>query len=159
MTSRAMEDGRALPFEIGSAADASPAATSLPAETTAQTAATVSSVEATAQPSAVVAQSAATATQPSEVAVQHAEPGHRYPFFTHRECPYFPCHEGVDPQEFNCLFCYCPLYALGSRCGGEFRYSPKGVKDCTNCPLPHRGDAGTRMVKERFDLLKELASE
>ena len=80
-----------------------------------------------------------------------------YPFFTHRECPHFPCHEGVDPNEFNCLFCYCPLYALGPDCGGDFRYTERGVKDCTGCSLPHRGDAGTRLVKEKFLLLAELA--
>ena len=80
-----------------------------------------------------------------------------YPFFTHRGCPYFPCHEGVDPGEFNCLFCYCPLYALGSRCGGDFRYTEGGVKDCSACAKPHVGDAGARMVKERFSLLMGLA--
>ena len=29
-----------------------------------------------------------------------ANKAHEYPFFTHRECMYFPCHEGVDPDEF-----------------------------------------------------------
>ena len=42
-------------------------------------------------------------------------------FFTNSECPYFPCHEGVDPDDFNCLFCYCPLYFLREKCGGDFR--------------------------------------
>ena len=36
-----------------------------------------------------------------------------YSFFSNRECEYFPCHKGADPENFNCLFCYCPLYALG----------------------------------------------
>ena len=35
-----------------------------------------------------------------------------YSFFQNRECEYFPCHKGADPETFNCLFCYCPLYAL-----------------------------------------------
>ncbi|MEA4968920.1 MAG: cysteine-rich small domain-containing protein, partial [Candidatus Pelethousia sp.] len=47
-------------------------------------------------------------------------------FFCHKECEYFPCHETSHPEEFNCLFCYCPLYALGERCGGHFSYSPSG---------------------------------
>jgi Zn-finger protein len=25
-----------------------------------------------------------------------------------------PCHAGADPDTFNCLFCFCPLYF--SRC-------------------------------------------
>ncbi|MBQ1818177.1 MAG: hypothetical protein II124_06030, partial [Clostridia bacterium] len=28
-------------------------------------------------------------------------------YFQNRECEYFPCHEGADPEFFNCLFCYC----------------------------------------------------
>lgn len=79
---------------------------------------------------------------------------HRYPFMANRACPYFPCHDDLDPAEFNCLFCYCPLYALGPRCGGRFRYTEAGVKDCTPCSLPHRGDAGTELVKRHF---KDLA--
>ena len=39
--------------------------------------------------------------------------GKTFAFFTNRECEFFPCHAGIDPDEFNCLFCYCPLYALG----------------------------------------------
>ena len=42
-----------------------------------------------------------------------------YSYFSHRECEYFPCHPGADPDNFNCLFCYCPLYVLGADCGGR----------------------------------------
>ena len=60
-----------------------------------------------------------------------------YKIFTHRSCEFFPCHAGADPDNFNCLFCYCPLYALGRRCGGNFVYTDDGIKDCTNCLVPH----------------------
>lgn len=43
---------------------------------------------------------------------QHWEDKH-YAYFSNRECEYFPCHKGADPENFNCLFCYCPLYVLG----------------------------------------------
>ena len=56
-----------------------------------------------------------------------------YSFFQNRVCEYFPCHDTEKPEDFNCLFCYCPLYALGDRCGGGFQYTEKGVKDCTKC--------------------------
>ena len=66
-----------------------------------------------------------------------------YAFFQNRECEFFPCHSAPDPKDFNCLFCYCPLYALGEKCGGNFRISEKGIKDCTRCSLPHvRGNYG-----------------
>ncbi len=81
----------------------------------------------------------------------------RYPFFSHTECDHFPCHEGVDPDRFNCLFCYCPLYVLGPECGGRFTYTEKGVKNCTGCSIPHDGDAGTLLVKARFGEIAAIA--
>ena len=64
--------------------------------------------------------------------------GKEYSYFSHKNCEYFPCHKGADPENFNCLFCYCPLYALGDKCGGNFRFTESGIKDCTECKLPHR---------------------
>lgn len=58
-------------------------------------------------------------------------------FFQNRDCEYFPCHPNADPNIFSCLFCYCPLYALGDRCGGSFTYTEDGIKDCTHCLRPH----------------------
>ena len=57
-------------------------------------------------------------------------------FFRNTECKYFPCHKGVDEAEFNCLFCYCPLYSLGEDCGGDFVIK-NGVKSCAECSRPH----------------------
>ncbi len=79
------------------------------------------------------------------------------PFFTNYDCPHFPCHAGVAPETFNCLFCFCPLYALGPACGGSFTYTAHGVKSCANCSLPHQGNNGNAMVNEKFSLLAELA--
>ena len=61
-----------------------------------------------------------------------------YKFFSNTKCEYFPCHKTTDPENFNCLFCYCPLYALKDKCGGNFSYTEKGIKNCTNCTLPHQ---------------------
>lgn len=72
------------------------------------------------------------------------ENSHR--FFRNETCAYFPCHETDDPQNFNCLFCYCPLYCLGKDCGGDFRITPGGVKDCTPCLVPHRPENYERIV-------------
>ncbi|MBQ8587487.1 MAG: cysteine-rich small domain-containing protein [Oscillospiraceae bacterium] len=60
-----------------------------------------------------------------------------YKFFQNKACEYFPCHQGADPERFNCLFCFCPLYALGEKCGGNFRYTEDGIKDCSDCRVPH----------------------
>ena len=60
-----------------------------------------------------------------------------YDFFQNRKCAYFPCHRGVKETEFNCLFCFCPLYALGENCGGNFIYTEQGIKDCSGCVRPH----------------------
>lgn len=61
----------------------------------------------------------------------------KYRFFAHRECEFFPCHPGADPDRFNCLFCYCPLYCLGKNCGGSFTILENGIKDCSGCLFPH----------------------
>ena len=66
-----------------------------------------------------------------------------YKFNQNKKCEYFPCHKGADPESFSCLFCFCPLYALGDRCGGSFTYTQNGIKDCSNCLRPHR--------KENYD--------
>ena len=78
-------------------------------------------------------------------------------FFQNRACEFFPCHEGVPDDAFNCLFCYCPLYALGPDCGGDFAYAPSGIKDCSACTRLHEGDAGASLVASRFDQLAALA--
>lgn len=79
-----------------------------------------------------------------------------YDFFQNRECEYFPCHPGANPETFSCLFCYCPLYALGEHCGGSFRYTENGIKDCTNCLKPHRRENYPAITAKISDVL-ELA--
>ena len=81
-----------------------------------------------------------------------------YAFFQNKECEYFPCHKYADEESFNCLFCYCPLYALGDRCGGSFNYLENGIKDCSNCLKPHRKDNYDRIM-EKMPLLLELAKK
>ena len=76
-------------------------------------------------------------------------------YFQNRSCEYFPCHGGTG-EDFNCLFCYCPLYALGEACGGNFVYTEKGIKDCSNCTVPHSPE-GFAYVTERAKEVAELA--
>ena len=64
--------------------------------------------------------------------------GKHFAFYTNKECEYYPCHPVPEGTEFNCLFCYCPLYMLGRKCGGNFTYLESGVKDCSECLVPHR---------------------
>ena len=78
-----------------------------------------------------------------------------FKFFSHRACEFFPCHAVKDPESFNCLFCYCPLYALGEECGGNFQYTQNGVKDSTNCMITH-SPGGYDYVTERFSKIVEL---
>ena len=75
-----------------------------------------------------------------------------YSFFQNTACEYFPCHETKHPERFNCLFCYCPLYALGRNCGGNFRYTPSGIKDCSACLFPHRPENYDRICARFAEL-------
>jgi len=77
-----------------------------------------------------------------------------YAFYTNRECEFFPCHKGADPENHNCLFCYCPLYVLGENCGGNFRYTENGNKDCSECTLPHKRENYDNVIK-RYAEIKE----
>jgi Zn-finger protein len=81
----------------------------------------------------------------------------RYAFYSHRECEAFPCHTEVDTENFNCLFCYCPLYALGASCGGAPVYLKNGVKDCSNCTLPHERDNYGIIVGKFEDIVKAMS--
>ena len=75
-----------------------------------------------------------------------------YRFFQNRHCEYFPCHQGFDEADFNCLFCYCPLYALGRKCGGNCRYTPQGAKDCSACAFPHHRDSYDAVIARYGDI-------
>lgn len=81
-----------------------------------------------------------------------------YDFFQHKDCEYFPCHANVNPETFSCLFCYCPLYALGDKCGGNFTYTDSGIKDCSNCLKPHRRENYTQITNQ-ISALIELAKK
>lgn len=73
-------------------------------------------------------------------------------FFQNRACEYFPCHAGAG-DDFNCLFCFCPLYALGSDCGGDYTYTDNGIKDCSGCMFPHRRDNYDPMMQKIADII------
>ena len=81
-----------------------------------------------------------------------------YKFFQNRNCEYFPCHKGVKEDSFSCLFCYCPLYALGDRCGGSFTYTENGIKDCSGCVKPHCRE-NFEMIMEKMGAVMELAKK
>ncbi len=71
-----------------------------------------------------------------------------YRFFENKDCKYFPCHEGLT--DFNCLFCYCPLYAR-EHCPGNHTWIEKGdyrIKNCINCTFPHE--------PENYDIIMEF---
>lgn len=81
-----------------------------------------------------------------------------YRFFQNKSCEYFPCHEVKDSGDFNCLFCYCPLYALGDHCGGNCSYTKEGIKDCSKCLIPH-SPKGYDYINDRFRQIAELAKQ
>ena len=85
--------------------------------------------------------------------------GKEYSYFSHRKCEAFPCHETEDDGNFNCLFCYCVLYPLGRECGGDFRYLPNGVKDCSACFLPHDREKYGYIIDRFQDIVQKMKEE
>lgn len=93
----------------------------------------------------VTLQNVAPEPQVSEKPRTADAPTKHYKFFQNRACEMFPCHKTDDPENFNCLFCFCPLYFSGEKCGGNFHYTEKGRKSCVDCTFPHK--------KENYDAL------
>ena len=71
-----------------------------------------------------------------------------YKYFKNKDCKYFPCHKGLS-DEFNCLFCYCPMYSMPN-CPGSKTYIEKNgkkIKVCTDCTFPHRPENYDKIIQ------------
>ena len=72
-----------------------------------------------------------------------------YNFFQNKECEWFPCHSTQNKERFSCLMCFCPLYPFED-CGGKYKTTNNGVKDCSDCLIPHhRHDYVIDKLKEQ----------
>jgi len=80
----------------------------------------------------------------------------KFKFFSHTECEYFPCHKGIPEEDFNCLFCFCPLYHFED-CGGNYYILDNGLKDCSNCTIPNNGIQGYEYIIERLRSINEAS--
>jgi hypothetical protein len=58
-----------------------------------------------------------------------------YKYYNNTSCKYMPCHKAEEGSDFNCMFCYCPLYLIKD-CGGKYTVH-YGIKDCSSCLIPH----------------------
>lgn len=77
-----------------------------------------------------------------------------YKYFSHKECEFFPCHKESDGKDFNCLFCFCPLY-LVKACGGAYTYTETGTKDCSHCLFPHKKENYGRIMARLKDEMEK----
>jgi len=80
-----------------------------------------------------------------------------YSYFKNEECEYFPCHK-TSGDVFNCMFCCCPLFPLGDKCGGNFKYIEDGIKDCSDCLIPHT-EKGYEYVQSKIREVSEMAKK
>jgi len=69
-------------------------------------------------------------------------------FFQNTQCESFPCHRVDNTEGFNCLFCYCPLYASGEGCNGNYTFTKDGIKDCSGCTVPHESNNYEEIVEK-----------
>lgn len=83
--------------------------------------------------------------------------GNNYKFVQNTKCEYFPCHRVKDEEKFNCLFCFCPLYMLKDKCGGNFKYN-HDTKDCSDCTIPH-SDGGYDYIMSKMEEVIRIGSE
>lgn len=73
-----------------------------------------------------------------------------YRFYQNKACDFFPCHKVKNEERFNCMFCYCPLYFIED-CGGN-HIDNNGIKDCTNCTIPHSPNGYDYINKKIMDI-------
>ncbi|MDD5697949.1 MAG: cysteine-rich small domain-containing protein [Victivallaceae bacterium] len=76
-------------------------------------------------------------------------------FFQNRDCPYFPCHTS-ETAEFNCKFCYCPLFFM-KNCGGSYTLLD-GKKNCCGCDFPHRPENLQLIIEKLAGMMKQLGA-
>ncbi|MFZ5969170.1 MAG: cysteine-rich small domain-containing protein [Bacillota bacterium] len=76
-----------------------------------------------------------------------------FKFVQNNKCEYFPCHKVNDTEHYNCLFCYCPLYMLKDKCGGNFTYT-HDVKDCSACTIPHSKGAYDYIMSKMDEVIR-----
>jgi len=81
-----------------------------------------------------------------------------YKFAQHQQCEFFPCHKVENIDDFNCLFCYCPLYMLKDKCGGNFKYTNE-VKDCSECTITHSKQHGYKHVMSKMSIVSKIGSQ
>jgi len=79
-----------------------------------------------------------------------------FKFNQHKKCEYFPCHKGLKEENFNCLFCFCPLYMLGDKCEGNYIVNG-GIKDCTNCTIPHNKGGYDYIMTKMQEVVKKAS--
>ena len=49
---------------------------------------------------------------------------------------------------------------MGEECGGNFKYTPHGIKDCSNCNLPHIKEVGyAHIQKKMLDVIERVQKE
>ncbi len=82
-----------------------------------------------------------------------------YRFYTNEACVFLPCHKTDDLENFNCLFCYCPLYMMQEKCGGNFVIGENGVKDCSLCLIPHRPNGYDYINEKLGEYIAQTALE
>ena len=81
--------------------------------------------------------------------------GKDFAFFCNKKCERFPCHTVENEDNFNCLFCYCPLYWLEEKCGGGFSYLMSGIKDCSKCTIPHEKENYGQVTEKLIEWMRE----
>ncbi len=80
-----------------------------------------------------------------------------YRFYNNKDCQYLPCHNVKDENKFNCMFCYCPLYFM-EECGGNHKDN-NGVKDCSDCMIPHKPNGYDYMNKKIMEYNEKKVME
>lgn len=78
------------------------------------------------------------------------------PFFSTKNVNFFPVIKQSIPKISTAYSVIVPSMALGSHCGGNFRWLENGIKDCSRCLLPHARSSYS-YVTQKFSEISKLA--
>ncbi len=81
-----------------------------------------------------------------------------YDFFQNRLCEYYPCHPVQTPRPSAACFATVRSTPWVTGCGGNFHYTPNGIKDCTHCLRPHIRENYSKILEKMPEIL-ELAKK
>jgi Zn-finger protein len=78
-----------------------------------------------------------------------------------KDCNYYPCHDGIIEEEYQCEFCFCPIYPCNiEKTGGKIISGRDGsqIWDCSDCIIVHEKENFNKIKKGLHNIIQEISN-